>query len=58
VELTTHIKELEKMLLMQSVRLNAEMLNTLIADEFFEIGISGNVWNKSSLIVALKKEEF
>jgi hypothetical protein len=58
LELTTHIKELEKMLLLQSVRLNADILNVLISDDFLEIGESGNIWSKQTSIEAMKTENF
>lgn len=54
--LSAHIKGLEKTLLSQSVRKNPSVLSELIADEFIEIGKSGKVWTKQTVINALKKE--
>lgn len=54
--LTSHIKKLEKSLLSGSVRKSPAKLSELIADEFREIGKSGKVWIKQTLIEELSKE--
>jgi glyoxylase I family protein len=56
--LSSHLKRLEKSLLSKSVRKNPSKLSELIADEFREIGKSGRVWTKQTVIDALKKESY
>jgi len=58
LELLNHLKELEKMLLMQSVRTNVDILDVLLADEFLEISEAGNAWTKQTAIETLKSEVF
>lgn len=57
-QLAEHLKELEGLLHSHSVRASAEQLSELIADEFFEFGVSGTVWNRQSVIAALRNEAF
>ena len=56
-QLVAHLLELETALLQQAVRSDAEQLERLIADDFFEIGVSGQIWSKASIIAALGQEE-
>ncbi len=44
------IHQLEQSLLDPSVRQSPEQLNTLIADDFFEFGSSGKIYNKQDCI--------
>lgn len=56
--LSSHIKKLEKSLLSKSIRKNPAKLSEHIADEFKEIGKSGEVWTKQTVIDALKAESY
>lgn len=51
-----HIYQLELSLLEPSVRQSLPKLNTLIADEFTEFGISGNIYNKRNILDSLPLE--
>ncbi|MFF2908994.1 DUF4440 domain-containing protein [Paenibacillus sp. NPDC057934] len=42
--LKAHLLELEERLLQPAVRTSVEELSTLLCDDFFEFGSSGNVW--------------
>lgn len=50
------INYLENELLRPEVRKSKEKLNELIADEFIEIGESGNKYNKQDILSALPKQ--
>ncbi len=56
--LSSRLKDLEESLLSEMFRKNSERLNELIADEFIEIGKSGKIWTKQSVIEALNKESY
>lgn len=47
----------ERRLLDREVRRSAEELNRLLDDEFHEIGASGRLWDRASLIGALSLEQ-
>jgi glyoxylase I family protein len=55
-QLVAHLLQLETALLRQDVRADALQLDRLIADEFFEFGVSGQAWSKPALIAALRDE--
>lgn len=55
-DLAHAIQELEELLLTQDVRASRRSLDGLIADDFVEIGASGRVYNKASIIDALIEE--
>ena len=50
---TKHIEELELRLLDPKVRKSSDQLNKLLADDFYEIGASGKVYNKKDIISLL-----
>jgi hypothetical protein len=52
------IHELEARLLSPEVRANEAALTALLADDFVEFGVSGNVWKKADVIADLKGEVF
>jgi hypothetical protein len=45
-----HLLELEKQLLEPNTRTNPAELDQLLADDFFEFGSSGKVWNKKDAV--------
>lgn len=51
------IQQLELSLLNSEVRKSKKALDSLIAEEFLEIGASGNVYNKDDILNALPNEE-
>lgn len=51
------IEELERSLLFPSVRQSTDQLNKLIADDFFEIGASGKIYDKKSILSRLPLEQ-
>ena len=56
--LEKQIRELEAAMLRQEVRASASSLSELIDEDFFELGVSGRLWNKQTVIAALKNEVF
>jgi hypothetical protein len=52
------IHELEARLLSHEVRADEASLTALLADDFVEFGVSGNVWKKADVIADLKGEVF
>jgi glyoxylase I family protein len=56
-DLTEHIKQLEIRLVSPDIRRNPVELDKLIDDEYFEIGKSGRVWTKKTVIDALRVEQ-
>src|SRR6185436_10908860 len=56
--LAAHLLDLETALLRQEVRADAAQLERVIADDFFEFGVSGQVWSKPAIIAALRDESF
>jgi glyoxylase I family protein len=57
-KITSRLKQLEEELLSESVRKNPQRLNKLLDVDFTEIGKSGKVWTKHTVIKALKNELF
>lgn len=55
-DLAGTIRELEERLLTQDVRSSRRALDDLLADDFVEIGASGTVYNKDSIIDSLLTE--
>ncbi|GIM47286.1 hypothetical protein DNHGIG_28350 [Collibacillus ludicampi] len=45
-----HLCQLEKQLLEPEIRTSPAELEKLLADDFFEFGISGNIWYKKDCI--------
>lgn len=58
MDLLAHLIDLETQLHRQDVRADAAALRSLIADDFFEFGVSGTVWTREAVIDALKDEAF
>ena len=58
VKLEKHLEELEIELLSENIRKNPQKLAALIADDFLEIGASGNIWSRQTVIEALKNENY
>ncbi|WP_114239396.1 DUF4440 domain-containing protein [Dyella sp. C9] len=58
MELADHLHDLETRLHRQDVRADAEALRQLIAEDFFEFGVSGTVWTREAVIQALHGEAF
>lgn len=56
--LKQHLQELESLLHQRQIRTSAQALDALLADEFFELGVSGTIWTKPSVIEALREESF
>jgi hypothetical protein len=52
-----HLSQLEEDLLQPRVRRSADAMSSLLADEFYEFGSSGHVFNKQQIIEALRMEE-
>ena len=57
-DLAELLQKLEELLHVQSVRSTAQELDKLLADEFFELGVSGKIWTRESVIQTLKSESF
>ncbi|HEV7775887.1 MAG TPA: nuclear transport factor 2 family protein [Luteibacter sp.] len=57
-ELANHLAYLEAQLQDQRVRADEARLIELIADDFFEFGVSGTVWTRPAIIEALRGESF
>ena len=55
-QLKNYLKSLEQKLLLRETRKNPHELEKIIADKFFEIGSSGKIWNKKTVIEALNNE--
>jgi hypothetical protein len=58
MQLEQHLRELETSLHRQDVRADATRLAELIADDFYEFGVSGTIWTKPAVIDALRDEAF
>ena len=57
MQIEDHLRQLEeKRLLDPAVRKNAQLVSSLLADDFIEFGSSGRVFNKASIIEDLKNE--
>jgi hypothetical protein len=51
------VQELEQQLLLPAYRANAAFLNAVLADEFEEVGASGNVFGKAHVLERLPTED-
>ncbi|MDQ0125585.1 hypothetical protein J2W17_004551 [Pseudomonas lini] len=58
MDLLHTLLELERRLLSQATRGDAEEISRLIADDFSEFGASGGVWNKTDVVERLPDEIF
>lgn len=58
MDLQAHLIDLETQLHRQELRGDADALRRLIAEDFFEFGVSGTVWTREAVIEALKGEAF
>ena len=56
--LINYFKEVETSLLLTTTRINSKKLNEILSDDFIEIGASGIIFDKQSVIKALKSESF
>jgi hypothetical protein len=56
MQIEDHLRQLEESLLDPTVRKNAELVSSLLADDFIEFGSSGKVFDKASIIEDLKNE--
>lgn len=57
VDLRSHFRGLEEMLLQSAVRRNAAKIAELLAEDFREFGSSGRVFSRAEIIAALQKED-
>ncbi len=57
-EVSDEIRALEERLLTREARADREQLDSLIADDFFEFGSSGRVWDKAAVLRELPAEEY
>ncbi|MGE7758468.1 DUF4440 domain-containing protein [Peribacillus sp. NPDC097895] len=48
--LKAHLYQLEEKLLKSEIRTSSEELQSLLKDDFFEFGSSGNIWSKSDFM--------
>lgn len=55
-QIETLLYNQEKLLLEQSVRKSPLQIESMLADDFIEIGSSGRIYNKTQIIEALEKE--
>lgn len=58
MDLSQILLQLEQRLLSQATRCNCEELSHLLADDFIEFGVSGNIWNKAEVVEQLPQEHF
>lgn len=58
MDLQAHLIDLETQLHRQEVRADEHALRHLIAEDFFEFGVSGTVWTREAVIDALRDEAF
>jgi hypothetical protein len=54
--IANHLRSLEEQLLQPAFRRNTDLLASIIADDFIELGGSGRVFDKSSILEHLKNE--
>ncbi|WP_283150449.1 nuclear transport factor 2 family protein [Silvimonas soli] len=57
-DLAAHLLAREGLLHAQAVRADAQALDQLLADDYFELGVAGTVWTKPAVISALAGEAF
>ncbi|MFE4130650.1 DUF4440 domain-containing protein [Peribacillus sp. YIM B13482] len=48
--LKAHVQQLEEKLLKPEIRTSPEELSSLLKDDFFEFGSSGNIWSKNDFM--------
>jgi hypothetical protein len=53
---TLLIQQLEERLLDPTIRHNSELVASMLADDFIEFGSSGRIFNKASILEALRNE--
>jgi glyoxylase I family protein len=58
MDLAAHLFDLETQLHRQDIRADEVALRGLIAEDFFEFGVSGTVWTRDTVIEALRGESF
>lgn len=58
MDLAAHLLDLETQLHRQDIRADEATLCKLIADDFFEFGVSGTVWTREAVVEALRDESF
>lgn len=58
MDLSQTLLQLEQRLLSPAARRNGEELSHLLAADFIEFGVSGNIWNKADVVEQLPKEHF
>jgi glyoxylase I family protein len=58
MDIAAHLFDLETQLHRQDVRADEAALRRLIAEEFFEFGVSGTVWTRDAIVEALRDESF
>jgi glyoxylase I family protein len=58
MDLVAHLLDLETQLHRQDVRADEAAVRGLLAEDFFEFGVSGTVWTRESVIEALRGESF
>ena len=57
MDLAAHLLDLETQLHRQDVRADEAALRQLIAEDFFEFGVSGTVWTRDAVVEALHHRE-
>jgi hypothetical protein len=58
MDLSQTLLQLERRLLSQATRRDAEEISCLLADDFIEFGASGSIWSKAEVIEQLPHEPF
>lgn len=58
MDLAAHLLDLETRLHRQDIRADETALRRLIAEDFFEFGVSGTVWTRDAVVDALRGESF
>lgn len=58
MDIAAHLFDLETQLHRQDVRADEAALRRLIAEDFFEFGVSGTVWTRDAVVQALRGESF
>src|SRR5260221_14148640 len=56
MDMSNHLRSLEKRLLNPAVRKDLEQVSTLLADDFVEIGSSGRSFDKAQVLECLRNE--
>jgi len=58
VNLEIHLRKLEESLLVSEIRHDLQQVEPLIADDFIELGSSGRIFNKASILEELQDEPY